>query len=96
MKNNLIILALFLFSCGESGPTACDCAERSTERREGRLETLTKSAEEQKEINAIWEEKLAPCTKKIDEDEEFKKEMEACALEILKTEFDENSENKKE
>ena len=96
MKTKLIILALFLISCGESGPSACDCAEMSNNRMDGRLETLTKSQEEQNQINANWEERLAPCQKKIEEDEGFEKDYEKCKFQLLELEFNENKENKTE
>ena len=96
MKTKLIILALCLISCGESGPSACDCAVMSSDRINGMLETLTKSQEEQDQINANWEEKLAPCQKKIEEDGGFEKEMGACVLKLLELELNEDNENKNE
>ena len=50
----------------------------SKERIESKMETLTKSAEEQQEIVTSWEEKLAPCAKKIEESESFEKEVQDC------------------
>ena len=46
-------------------------------------QTLTKSPEEapteqQQEINKNWEEKLAPCTKKMEESMTFEKEVQDC------------------
>ncbi len=96
MKTKLIILALCLVSCGESGPSACDCAKMSSDRMDGMLETLSKTQEEQDQINATWEEKLAPCQKKIEEEEGFEKELETCLLELLEIEVNEDKKNQNE
>ncbi len=90
MKTKLIMLALCLISCGESGPSACDCAQMTSDRMGGMVETLTKSQEEQDQINANWDEKMAPCGKKIEEDEEFKKDVETCVIKLLEQEVNED------
>tara|TARA_B100000900_G_scaffold327990_1_gene288186 strand:+ start:83 stop:376 length:294 start_codon:yes stop_codon:yes gene_type:complete len=83
MKKLFIITNLILISCGNNSPSACDCAEMSKERIEGKMETLTKSAEEQQEIVTSWEAKLAPCAKKIEESESFEKEVQDCLISLF-------------
>ena len=83
MKKLFIIITLILISCGNNSPSACDCAEMSKERIESKMETLTKSAEEQQEIVTSWEEKLTPCAKKIEESESFEKEVQDCLINLF-------------
>tara|TARA_B100001287_G_C22527598_1_gene455754 strand:- start:203 stop:496 length:294 start_codon:yes stop_codon:yes gene_type:complete len=83
MKKIFIIITLVLISCGNSSPSACDCAEMSKERIESKMETLTKSSEEQQEIVKSWEEKLAPCAKKIEESMPFEKEVQDCLISLF-------------
>ena len=68
---------------GTNSPSACECAEMSKERIENKMEKLTKSAEEQQEIFTSWEEKLAPCAKKIEESESFEKEVQDCLISLI-------------
>ena len=91
MKTSILLFTLlFLISCGTSGPSACDCAKMVNERISGTLENLTKSAEEQEEINADWEEKLTPCQKTMEEDSDFEEEVQACLIRIMD---EDNAEN---
>ena len=39
MKKLFIVTTLILISCGNNSPSACDCAEMSKERNEGKMET---------------------------------------------------------
>jgi len=80
MKKILFITTLFLLSCGNSGPSACDCAEMAKERIEGKMESLTKTNEEQIKIATNWEEKLKPCEQIINENKEFEKEVQDCLI----------------
>tara|TARA_B100001057_G_scaffold245279_3_gene245612 strand:- start:24240 stop:24533 length:294 start_codon:yes stop_codon:yes gene_type:complete len=89
MKKLFIITALVLISCGNNSPSACDCAEMSKERIESKMETLTKSSEEQQEIFKNWEEKLAPCAKKIEESLSFEKEVQDCLISLFQLDNDE-------
>ena len=92
MRKVLIIPVIFLLSCVGDGPSACQCAEMEKNRIEGKMEVLTKTAEEQDKIQKDWSEKLAPCIKKIEDDKLFEKDVAACVLEILKVEFDKSDE----
>jgi len=89
MKKLFIITALVLISCGNNSPSACDCAEMSKERIESKMETLTKNSEEQQEIFKNWEEKLAPCAKKIEESLSFEKEVQDCLISLFQLDNDE-------
>lgn len=90
MKKILFITTLFLLSCGNSGPSACDCAEIEKDRIEGKMESLTKTNEEQIAIAANWEEKLKPCKQIKDENKEFEKESQDCLIMLF------NVDNEKE
>ena len=68
---------------------ACECAKLSVEALTAGLETMELSEEERNEAMKVWEEKLAPCEKQFEEDEEFKKEMEECILKVLEEELGE-------
>ena len=84
MKKILILTTLLLISCGSPDPSACDCAEMSKERIEGKMEKLTKTAEEQKLIEENWEQKMLPCEELIEKNEDFGLEMQDCLLYLLK------------
>jgi hypothetical protein len=86
MKKILFITTFVLLSCGNSGPSACDCAEMAKERIESKMETLTKTSEEQSSIEASWEEKLAPCEQIINEKKEFEKEIQDCLMMLFQAE----------
>jgi hypothetical protein len=80
MKKILFITTLFILSCGESGPSACECAQMEKEYIESKMETLTKTTEEQIEIKNSWEEKLEPCTQIITDNKKFEKEKQDCLM----------------
>ena len=86
MKKILFISTLFILSCGESGPSACDCAKLEKKHMDSKLETLTKTTEEQREIEADWSNKLEPCNQIINEDEEFGKKKQDCLMMLIKAE----------
>ena len=83
MRKLFLITTLILISCVNNSPNACDCAKMSKERIEGKMETLTKSTEEQTVISTNWEEKLAPCAKKIEESDSFEKEVQGCLINLF-------------
>jgi len=89
MKKLFIITALVLISCGNNSPSACDCAEMTKERIDGKIELLTKSPEEQQEINKNWEEKQAPCEAKIKADPVFEEEMGNCLISLIQVDNNE-------
>jgi len=84
MKKIFILTTVLLISCGNSDPSACDCAEMSKERSEGRMEKLTKTTEEQKLIEENWDQKMLPCKELIEKNKEFGLEMQDCLLSLLK------------
>ena len=84
MKKIFILTTFLLASCGNPGPSACDCAEMSKERIEGKMEKLTKTAEEQKIIEENWEQKMLPCEELIEKNEGFGLEMQDCLLSLLR------------
>lgn len=86
MEKILFVTTLLLFSCGQSGPSACDCANMAKDRIESKMETLTKTTEEQNEIEAEWEKKITPCKEEIEKDEEFEKKVQDCLLNLFQSE----------
>ena len=84
MKKIFLLTTVLLISCGNSGPSACDCAEMSKERIEGKMEKLTKTIEEQKLIEENWDQKMLPCEELIEQDKKFGLEMQDCLLSLLK------------
>ena len=84
MKKIFIITAALLISCGNPDPSACDCAEMSKERIEGKMEKLTKTVEAQKLIEENWDKKMLPCEELIEKNKEFELEMQDCLLSLLK------------
>ena len=84
MKKIFILTTFLIISCGNPDPSACDCAEMDKERIEGKMETLTKTVEEQKLIKENWDQKMLPCEELIEKNEEFKLEMQDCLLSLLK------------
>ncbi len=86
MKKILFIITLLLLSCGKSGPSACDCAEMAKLRIEGKMETLTKTIEEQNEIEVEWEKKLNPCKVETEKDGGFEKKVQDCLLNLFQSE----------
>ena len=89
----LLVIIMTLNSCNgtknKSNVNACECAKLSVEALTAGLETMELSEEERNEAMKVWEEKLAPCEKQFEEDEEFKKEMEECILKVLEEELGE-------
>ena len=84
MKKIFLLTTVLLISCGNSDPGACDCAEMSKERIEGKMEKLTKTIEEQKLIEENWDRKMLPCEELIEQDKKFGLEMQDCLLSLLK------------
>ena len=84
MKKIFLLTTVLLISCGNADPSACDCAEMSKERIEGKMEKLTKTIEEQKLIEENWDQKMLPCEELIEQDEKFGLEMQDCLLSLLK------------
>lgn len=84
MKKIFLLTTVLLISCGNTDPSACDCAEMSKERIEGKMEKLTKTIEEQKLIEENWDQKMLPCEELIERDKEFGLEMQDCLLSLLK------------
>ena len=84
MKKIFLLTTVLLISCGNADPSACDCAEMSKERIEGKMEKLTKTIEEQKLIEENWDQKMLPCIELIEQDKKFGLEMQDCLLSLLK------------
>ena len=80
----IIFATVLLISRGNADPSACDCAEMSKERIEGKMEKLTKTIEEQKLIEENWDKKMLPCEELIEQDKKFGLEMQDCLLSLLK------------
>ena len=92
MKKILFITTLFILSCGKPNPSACDCAKLEKEHMESKWETLSKTAEEQSEIEAGWGEKLEPCKQIIKEDDEFEKKKQECLMMLIQAENEKETE----
>lgn len=86
MKKILFVSTLLLVSCVKSGPSACDCANMAKDRIESKMETLTKTTEEQNEIEAEWEKKLTHCKEEIEKNGEFEKKVQDCLLNLFQSE----------
>jgi len=84
MKKIFLLTTFLLISCGNSDPSACDCAEMAKDRIEGKMEKLTKTVEEQKLIEENWDQKMLPCEELIEKNKEFGLEMQDCLLSLLK------------
>ena len=92
MKKLLFVITLFTLSCGEPGPSACDCAKLEKEHMESKWETLTKTTEEQSEIEAGWSDKLEPCKKIINENDDFAKKKQDCLMMLIQAENEKEDE----
>ncbi len=96
MKKILIIASLFLFSCKDFSPSACDCAELEKERSDARVELLTKTIEEKEEIESNWHERFSPCEEIKNESQEFKQEIHNCLMVLFESENEKTEEENQE
>ncbi|MDA9727072.1 hypothetical protein N9U48_01025 [Bacteroidota bacterium] len=71
---------IFLYSCG--GPSACDCAEKTTSIKSEFFKNPEMSDEEKKLLLERAREELAACDEKIQSDSIFKKDYEICLIKI--------------
>tara|TARA_B100001287_G_C22328064_1_gene364853 strand:+ start:225 stop:479 length:255 start_codon:yes stop_codon:yes gene_type:complete len=69
---------MLLYSCGNSGPSACDCAEKTISIKSEFFKNLEISDDEKKLLINRAREELAPCDEKIRSDSIFKKNYDIC------------------